>query len=50
MVGFDKFFAFIDPQCSLKDNIPTSLWKLLGGLQIAAGILIFEAKRQRDFK
>lgn len=41
MVGFDKFFPFMEPPCSLMDNISTTLWKVIGGAQVLAGILIW---------
>ncbi|EDP71052.1 hypothetical protein FBALC1_01172 [Flavobacteriales bacterium ALC-1] len=47
MVGFDKFFPFMEPPCSLIDNISTTLWKGLGGIQLAAGILIWFSKLRR---
>ncbi len=47
MIGFDKFFPFMEPPCSLMDNISTTLWKVLGGLQLVAGILIWFPKLRR---
>ena len=44
MVGTDKFFAFLEPPCSLMENISTTVWKALGILQIAGGILIWVPK------
>ena len=41
MIGVDKFFSFMEPPCSLMDNNSTTVWKVLGGLQLAAGILIW---------
>ena len=41
MIGFDKFNPFMDPPCSLRENISPTLWKVLGGLQLTAGILIW---------
>lgn len=32
---------FLDPQCSLMDQIPVTIWNGLGVLQLAAGILIW---------
>ncbi|MCD2259144.1 hypothetical protein [Psychroserpens luteolus] len=37
----------MEPPCSLIDNISTTLWKVLGGLQIAAGVLIWFSKLRR---
>ena len=41
MVGLDKFYAFLEPPCSLMDSIPTNVWYLFGVLQFSAGILIW---------
>lgn len=47
MIGFDKFYPFMEPPCSLMDHIPTTLWKVLGGLQLVAGILIWFTRLRR---
>jgi len=47
MIGADKFFSFLDPPCSLMGSIPTAVWKLLGVLQLAAGVLIWLPKFRR---
>jgi len=44
MIGFDKFLAFLKPPCSLMDDIPSTIWNVLGVVQIAAGILIWLPK------
>lgn len=44
MIGADKFFLFLDPPCTLMGSIPPTIWKLLGGLQLAAGVLIWLPK------
>ena len=44
MIGADKFFSFLKPPCSLMDNISTTVWSVLGVMQIAAGILIWFPK------
>jgi len=44
MVGADKFFAFLEPPCSLMEDISTTVWKAIGILQLAAGILIWVPK------
>lgn len=44
MVGIDKFMGFLEPPCSLMDNITPSIWKTLGVLQIGAGVLIWSSK------
>lgn len=44
MIGADKFFNFLTPPCSLMDNIPTLIWRILGVLQLAGGILIWLPK------
>lgn len=44
MVGADKFLSFLEPPCSLMDNISTIVWRGIGVMQIAAGILIWLPK------
>lgn len=44
MIGADKFFGFMEPPCSLEGTIPVAVWKGLGVLQIAGGILIWLPK------
>jgi len=44
MVGADKFGAFLEPPCSLMESVPPTIWKVLGVLQIASGILIWLPK------
>lgn len=44
MVGADKFFSFMEPPCTLMSSIPPTIWKLLGVLQLAAGIFIWIPK------
>jgi len=44
MVGFDKFFSFLEPPCSLMGSIAPIVWQIFGVLQIAAGILIWLPK------
>lgn len=44
MIGSDKFLSFLEPPCSLMNNIPPTAWKTLGVLQLAAGILIWLPK------
>lgn len=41
MVGADKFLMFLEPPCSLMGSISPMIWKGLGVLQIAAGVLIW---------
>jgi len=41
MVGVDKFLGFLQPPCSLESTIPVMVWKILGVIQIAGGILIW---------
>jgi len=41
MVGADKFLSFLEPPCSLEHNISPMIWKTLGVLQIAGGVLIW---------
>ena len=40
MIGADKFFGFLEPPCSLMDNISPVVWKVLGAMQLIAAILI----------
>lgn len=44
VVGVDKFFGFMEPPCSLEDDIPSRMWKLIGVLQISGAILIWMPK------
>ena len=41
MIGADKFLFFIEPPCSVMNTISPTVWKLLGVLQIAGGILLW---------
>ena len=47
MIGADKFFSFLEPPCSLMGEIPSIIWKVLGVLQLAAGILIWLPKLRK---
>lgn len=44
MIGSDKFLSFLEPPCSLMNSVSPAIWKLLGVLQLAAGILIWFPK------
>ncbi len=44
MIGLDKFLFFLEPPCSLMNSISPAVWKLLGVMQLAAGILIWLPK------
>lgn len=44
MIGMDKFLSFLEPACSLEDNIPTMVWQILGVLQLVSGVLIWSPK------
>ena len=44
MVGADKFLLFLEPPCSLMNSISPIVWKLLGVLQLAGGVLIWLPK------
>ena len=44
MIGADKFFLFLEPPCSLMNSIPSIAWKVLGVMQLAAGVLIWLPK------
>jgi uncharacterized membrane protein YphA (DoxX/SURF4 family) len=44
MIGADKFFSFLEPPCSLQNNISPMIWQLFGLIQIEAGILIWVPK------
>lgn len=41
MVGLDKFLSFLEPPCSLENHISPMVWRGLGVLQFASGILIW---------
>ncbi len=47
MIGFDKFFGFLQPPCSLESNIPTQIWIMLGAMQLAAGVIMWLPKYRR---
>jgi len=47
MIGADKFLSFLEPPCSLMGNISPIIWKGLGVLQLAAGILIWMPKYRK---
>jgi len=44
MIGADKFLSFIEPPCSLQDDISPIVWRIIGVLQMAAGILLWLPK------
>ena len=44
MIGLDKFINFMKPPCSLMNEISPIVWKLLGVLQLASGIIIWLPK------
>lgn len=48
MVGLDKFLSFLEPPCSLETSISPIVWKILGVLQMASGILIFLPKFRKQ--
>lgn len=47
MIGADKFLAFLEPPCSLEPSISPIVWKALGALQLAAGVLILFPKYRK---
>ena len=47
MIGADKFLAFLEPPCSMIDTISPIAWKILGAMQLAAGILIWQPKYRK---
>lgn len=47
MVGLDKFYAFLEPPCSLMESIPKTVWHLFGALQFLAGTLIWFPKLRK---
>lgn len=47
MIGADKFLSFLQPPCSMMDSVPTMIWKTLGVLELAAGILIWLPKYRK---
>jgi len=44
MVGADKFLLFLEPPCTMMNHISPTVWKVLGVLQLAAGVLIWFPK------
>jgi len=44
MIGADKFLSFLEPPCSMESSIPSTVWSILGVLQLAAGLLIWLPK------
>lgn len=44
MIGADKFLNFMEPPCSVMDTVSPTLWKVLGVIQLAGGILIMMPK------
>ena len=47
MVGVDHFLSFLEPPCSVMDSFPTTIWQILGGLQLIGGILIWFPKYRK---
>jgi len=47
MIAADKFFGFMEPPCSLQDDVPVIAWYILGVLQVVAGVLIWLPKYQK---
>jgi len=46
-IGIDKFYPYLEPPCSMMNSIPPTVWKSIGGLQLAAGILIWLPKLRK---
>ena len=44
MIGVDKFIPFLEPRCSLADEISPWVWKAFGILQLLAAALIWAPK------
>lgn len=47
MLGADKFLNFLEPPCSLMNQVPTAVWTTLGVVYPLAGILIWLPKFRR---
>jgi len=47
MIGFDKFYAFVEPPCTLMDRISPTIWQAFGFMQVSAGILIWFPQLRR---
>ena len=47
LIGIDKLYKFMEPECSMMENIDPTLWKTLGLIQILGGILICLPKWRR---
>jgi len=43
-IGADKFLNFLEPPCSMMNNISPIVWKIFGVMQLSAGILIWLPK------
>jgi len=43
-IGADKFLNFLEPPCSLMNEVSPIIWKGLGVIQILAGIFIWSTK------
>ena len=44
MIGADKFLGFLEPPCTLESSISPMIWKVLGVLQLMAGVLLWMPK------
>ncbi len=47
MIGADKFFPFMEPPCTLMNSISPIIWKLLGCLTLAGGVILWFPKYRK---
>jgi len=47
MIGADKFLNFMQPPCSLMNEIPPLVWKVLGVLQVLAAFSMWMPKYRK---
>lgn len=47
MIGIDKFLGFLEPPCTLMEDIPSGIWMAIGVVQVLAAILIWQPKFRR---
>lgn len=47
LIGIDKFYPFMEPACSLMNEVPSLIWKGLGVIQVISGILIWMPKYRK---
>ncbi len=48
MIGVDKFLGFLEPPCTVMEDIPVGIWKAIGVVQVIAAFLIWQPKFRRS--